>query len=897
MKSKIIAIAAFSLAFVLIVSSAFYMMKVGNNKQIALNATPTPRGPEVTPVPGDPVVSADLFLNPPLKNRPYMMIHDWLGNMDNNLARTLDQKLDYLLNLGYGGFVTNVAWDDKYLNGDTKQFSALNDVLNNAKNRGLGTWLYDEYGFPSGPENGLTYKDHPEYEAIGVGQVTAKGSGVTTTIIDIPANMKTVISATVYPANLGIVDIAKGQSLPLNITNNKLTAQGIDGDWEIRVYGVYPVFPDGVQLGTDSKKLKYPNLLNKDAVANYIAVSYQQYKNNIPDFSTKIKAFFYDEPSLQTVRFRDDANPQPTYPLIPWEGTLAQKFQAKYGYDLLKDLPSLFGGSSDADKQVRQNFYELVANMLKENWTDQISAWCSANGSVSSGHLLCEESLGQQIPLYGDYMEVLSGEGYPGFDILNLIPENFMGMLQTAKQAESIARNRDIDTVMTEFCPAMDTADTAKFNANEHEYAMGTVGLLYLNGTRQLNEYYNPATTSKDDGKIFNNYVARMDYMLDGAHQSSSIGVYYPTKTAQQYEVPSPTQYIYDAPKEINDIESSVSSLIKQFTNAKLDYNFLIEDFIDSATVKDGYLVVGSNKYSEIVFPSVEVVPLKTMQKLDEFAQSGGQLIFVSTLPSKSNLASENAQVKAIAQKYKDNLISSSPVGNSENIALGAKVTASNTDSNAIYNASYVTDGVNDTSSWSSWAGSTPATIDIDLGKLQTFNTLALYTLKGYELGSFSIQYKDGDTWKDVSKMGVNAKDIVIQPFNAVTAQYIRINALKGSVAQPTIGRIVEVEVYNAEKTNGKSLLDRVRDASNMKLTITEANSADANKLEVGQYMKNNRQLYMIANPTGAPIPFSLVEQDAKSFTIYNPFDGSITTTSKDVTIPGYRALFFEPNF
>jgi len=860
----------------------------------APTATPMPTiAVTPSPAPGAPLVNTALFLNPPMKDKPYKMVHSWKANMNNNLAKTLDQKFAYLSDIDFGGVVTNVDWNQDYLQSDT-DFNALNDALNTAKNHNMGTWLYDEDVYPSTSALTQTVQGHPEYEAMGVGQVSAQGTGKTTTVINIPTDMQTVLAATIYPLNAGVIDIVNGQSLPLNITNGKLTAQGIDGNWTINIYGVYPVFVDGVYLGTTAQPRKYPNLLNKDAVARFIEVTYQQYKNKIPDFANKIGAFFTDEPSLLTERFVDAAQRQLNYPLVPWDSTLAQKFQDKYGYDLLKYLPSIFGGASDLDNQVRQNYYELVGDMMNENFSGQLEAWCAKNGTNASGHFLCEESLDTQIPLYGDYMKTMSGMGYPGIDILDAIPEDFSSQLIDTKMVQSIARNKNINTVMAELCPV---ANLDVFNTNYHEYAMGSVGQLYLNGINHLNEYYTPDRDSLQDARIFNTYVARMGYMLEGAKPNSSIAIYYPTKTAQQYQLPSQTQNIYDSTKAVNDINSVVSVLINQLTNNKLDYSLLIEDFIDSAIVKDGNLIIGGNKYSELIMPDVQVVPLKTMQKIDEFAMSGGTLIFTNCLPTKSNLISENAQVQAIGAKYANDLIYNSPFGNAQNLALGATVTAGSTDTagNGVYNPKNVTDGVNDTSNWASWSGGVPNWVQIDLGSPKTFNSLALYTQKSYEIGSYTIEYKDGNIWKKFVDVSSNTKDVVLNSFNSITAQYIRVNPTVGSVLQPGIARINEIELYNVASPNSKGFLERVKDASNMKLTLTEANPADAGKLMLGQFMKNGRELYMVANSTGTAVAFSLAEFGAGSFTIYNPYDGSSYVTNSNVTIPGYRALFIEP--
>lgn len=60
--------------------------------------------------------------------------------------------------------MTNDAWNDQYLR-NPASVKTLDEVIGKAADIGLGIWLYDEYGFPSGAANGLTMEQHPEYEA------------------------------------------------------------------------------------------------------------------------------------------------------------------------------------------------------------------------------------------------------------------------------------------------------------------------------------------------------------------------------------------------------------------------------------------------------------------------------------------------------------------------------------------------------------------------------------------------------------------------------------------------------------------------------------------------------------------------------------------------------------
>lgn len=902
-------IIAMAVAFVMLGAGIFFGLQMKGDKatpkpSAGIEGMPTepadPVFPEATEAPDLPIAAADVFTNPGAEYRPYKMVHSWLDTAWNNgKANNYKQRLDYLVEIGFGGVVTNVPWDDKYLTND-KAFESLTRILDYARGNGLGTWLYDEYWYPSGYADQLTMEGHPEYEAIGVSQIARTGTGSAGVTVMLSEDVRQVLGVMIYPVQDGSIDLTQGKNVSYTLQERKLQAPGQEGSWEIRIFCTYPVEIAADMTNDASGQIRTrPNLLNKAAVARFIEVTHQQYKDKISDFSSRIIGIFTDEPALAAERYLEGSEGK-DYPLLPWEGTLAEHFWEKFGYELLPYLPSLFGGTTELDKQVRQNYYETVGDMFTESYTAQIQSWCKANGTELSGHLLFEESLGYQIPLYGDMFQQLCNMGYPGIDDLSMFPESYTsgGLFLAAKMASSAARYRNISKVMVELCPVI---ETDKFYANHHEYALATLSQLYISGINQINCYYDPARSSNEEARIFTDYAARMSYMLEDAVMSSGIGVFYSTKTSQQYYVASSTQDLMDTPQEVLSLFSSIKDITTRLSQAHLDFDFFTEQILDSAAVKDGKLYSGSAQYSVIILPSVELLPLRTMQKLDRFASQGGTLIFTGCLPSKSNIPSESPYVKALAEKYQNNLMYTSAVGNVPNLALHAAVTAMNTDSaGGIYEASNVTDGTPDPTNWNgSWSGSAPGWVEIDLGQEQTFDTAILYTQNGYEMMAYDLQYWDGSQWKTIASVQDNTKDTVKSTFAPVTAQKVRVATVAGSTQQPGLARINELELYNAtDAGNKKSLLDTVKNASAFRLTVTEKDSTQAGQLMVSQYDKYRSMFYMLVNPSTEDIAVTLTLDGAKGYKIYNPYDGSITDlTGSTLTIPSYRGLFIEPIF
>lgn len=87
-----------------------------------------------------------------------------------------------------------MPWNDQYLR-NPASVKTLDEVIGKAADIGLGIWLYDEYGFPSGAANGLTMEQHPEYEAASITLFKQSGSGAGAVFWELPVGNERIVSA------------------------------------------------------------------------------------------------------------------------------------------------------------------------------------------------------------------------------------------------------------------------------------------------------------------------------------------------------------------------------------------------------------------------------------------------------------------------------------------------------------------------------------------------------------------------------------------------------------------------------------------------------------------------------------------------------------------------------
>ena len=75
-------------------------------------------------------------------------------------------------------------------------------------------------------------------------------------------------------------------------------------------------------------------------------------------------------------------------------------------------------------------------------------------------------------------------------------------------------------------------------------------------------------------------------------------------------------------------------NLIPRVLEAGYNFDFFDDDsFKQVGRVEKGALILGENKYKVVILPSVERIPLETLQKLEEFARGGGILIATRRTP------------------------------------------------------------------------------------------------------------------------------------------------------------------------------------------------------------------------------------------------------------------------
>jgi len=612
-----------------------------------------------------------LFKNPPREYRMLQIIHPFPDNPDTNPYKWFGQRFqapvsdgntkqtpssqlaDFLVHDGYGGVVANVSFD-KYLESE-EAWKVFLQGVKECKDRGLLVWLYDEKGYPSGKAGGLTMRDHPEYECQGV--VCAKTEGKIMVRHHFPKGERYLgapLSVVAIPIGDEHLEMERCLPIPPETYTGKqeLVWQAPDdSDWVILSFHNRYMY-EGTHIVTNlSDSLPYIDIMNHDAVARFIELTHQAYHDRCgKDLWDHIDAIFTDEPSLMTGYLKEEEG---LLPPIPWSRGFAEEFNKRAGYDLIPKLPFLFEECGDETAYVRIDFWRVISQLIEENYYGQIQEWCQAHGIASSGHALLEEGLHHHVIFEGNLYRDLRRQDVPGIDILSSNPEELARSRQipVPKFVSSVAHGIGAPKTQSETSSHVERTGNRPCS---FEQRVGTINWMYVQGLNYVTSYYSPSEFSDTERKTFNDHIGRLGAMLTQGRHLADIAVYYPIQS--MWGACTPTDKIAWHPpvsereRRVNDTFGEASQVLLA---SQRDFDFVDDQAILEAEVKDGALQLQGESYRCMVLPETWVIPLAVLKKIAAFVNNGGKLVTVGDLPSVADRKGDTPEVISLSAELK----------------------------------------------------------------------------------------------------------------------------------------------------------------------------------------------------------------------------------------------------
>ncbi len=408
-------------------------------------------------------------------------------------CEVIKSTLKDLKQKGYDGIVSNVDYTEGYLE-NQDNWKLMEEKARLCEELGIRLWIYDEKGYPSGAAGIYTLKQHPEIEAVALAAVYKVLKPGESEAITLPlGHLKSIGAFGFYFEGDFVTNEALCQE-PIRVPYSEdgyVFENKTDKNLLCLAFFTKPAFEGTHSQHNAASERRYIDIGNSLSGKAFIENTYRPYNEKLKKYikNGTIEAFFADESSYQAVYFNIKKKPRttthlineniPLWAMVNWSNDLPESFSAKYGYNIEDNLPSLFLGNCEKDRQVRRDFYILLTELAQNHFFMPISDFCKENGTRFSGHILLEERITDHPRYQGNFFSLLKNMQVPGMDMLDSLPEKVWKKAVTPILASSVSRlyaNGDVmDEVSAHFQNKFDikVSEQQLFNSLVMQYSLG----------------------------------------------------------------------------------------------------------------------------------------------------------------------------------------------------------------------------------------------------------------------------------------------------------------------------------------------------------------------------------------------------------------------------------------
>lgn len=518
----------------------------------------------------------------------------------------------------YAGFGILPEWLDGYMS-DT-YLDLYGQALETARQLGIKMCLYDENGFPSGSAGGLLAEKYPNDTMKRLDKEELEVSGpCAVDFLLRPGKDAQYIGAVLFETNTKKRINISERFLP--DAQERLTASFSvpAGQWKIMAFFVRKDGYDRVDY------------LDQSAVLHLLALTHEAYYKKFSEFfGGIIDSAFYDEPMLYQAKGRT------------WTGSFNRLFQKRYGFDPITLYPALWYDIGEETVSARNALFGFRTELFSEHYIKAMNDWCNKHGILLTGHMDQEENTN---PVYtcGDLMKIFQYQDIPGIDEIMFCDR----AIKAYKIVSSAAYNWDKPLVMTEVYGAMgeEMGISVLYKDIMNQFVRGInyvvphavwyhdgEGVSFPPELSYRSEKYAAALPAYSD------FTARVSLLLRGGRHVADIGVLYPIDSLKAETCfDSCDPYYGNKPAGIDYMELGHWLV----TELRRDFTFLHpETLADRCTADGGSLTlqnpVNWETYRVLIIPGGSTISVRVMQKVKDFYDCGGRVIFTSRLPEQA---------------------------------------------------------------------------------------------------------------------------------------------------------------------------------------------------------------------------------------------------------------------
>ena len=552
----------------------------------------------------------ELFKNPTSEYRatPFW---SWNCKLDKDM---LERQIEHFNKMGFGGFHmhSRTGLATEYL-GD-EFMDMVKSCCDKAESLDMLAWLYDEDRWSSGPAGGKVTKHKPFRRKRLM--LFSEDKGWNTPKAEALQNGEPYLLA-VYDVELDPDGYLENyRRIAQNDTSNGTKWFAYCVNEKEDAWFNYQTYFDA---------------MDKDAVAEFIKVTHERYKEVIGErFGKSVPAIFTDEPNANHEKTMFAPTPESKdRQVFTWTRKFEQEYLKMYGYDFLDRLPELAWNKKDgSDSVVKYHYFDFVSELFSTNFSKQIGDWCAQNGIDFTGHYLREPKLLEQAITCGETMRNYGYMGIPGMDMLCNFYE-----FTTAKQVQSAVHQYGKEGALSELygVTGWDFDFRGHKLQGDWQAALGvSVRVPHLAWASMKGEakrdypaaigYQSPWYS---EYSYIENHFARLNTALTRGKPIVKVGVIHPVESIWIASGPkSQTSTLCDS------IENNFLNVTNWLVSNHYDFNYICESTLPK--LANGSKV-GKMQYDTIVVPVCLTLRQTTIDFLQDFK---GNVVFMGSCPS-----------------------------------------------------------------------------------------------------------------------------------------------------------------------------------------------------------------------------------------------------------------------
>jgi len=526
-------------------------------------------------------------------------------------------------------------------------FELTNACVEEGIKHGMENWLYDEDRWPSGTAGGLV-TENPEYR------------------------MKLIHMEKFEPNSFDYQKWHKAQDKPLGVWSCRLENEidifdikAIDensslSDESGRSILAFCIIP--MAEGSFYNGNTYVDTMKRAATDEYIRITHEAYKKHCGQyFDGRIKGIFTDEPhrgpymsgfgviAPDGVALTD---------LIPWTESIFDAFESHHNVRVENHLPELFLRlNAQPVSAIKAQYADTMLRLFIENYAKPYYDWCEENNLLVTGHVLHENSLSCQVSTNGSVQRYYPHMHIPGIDYLGEHGREYW----VAKQVDSTARQFKQPWILSELygCTGW------QMNFESHKAIGAWQTLFGVNLRCHHLSWYTMAGEAKRDypasilhqspwHKEYDNvesWFARFGYFRSQGKPCCELLVLNPVESVSARVYPKAINGMSANDKGIRELEKQYSEIFHILVGNHIDFDYGDEALLaeHGGVVKEEKgvcLSLGAMRYSTVLVAGMDSLRSTTLQRLQEFVNAGGRVIFAGDPPAYiDSLASDTGRV------------------------------------------------------------------------------------------------------------------------------------------------------------------------------------------------------------------------------------------------------------